>query len=231
MFDHDLGHLCRGKRLQKSGHSDFTILSNLGAPSNFSRVQADTASAACPSQSGGLAMTCITFAAVIWDADDPCSVNTAYDPGSSFTMLPRSTTRPLYLWFVGSNSAFLRWHHQCSKVDFPFSFCASRTTFCLLLTLSSCYAGIVSSFFHSLSGAAFASGIFMACGSSQCIFCLRCDLHYFSGRDGSTLCLVDSWASTIQAYFVFGSSMDAFSLAPVPCEPDELLCILHPPKQ
>ena len=24
--------------------------------------------------------------AVICDADDPCSVNTAYDPGSSFTM-------------------------------------------------------------------------------------------------------------------------------------------------
>ena len=37
----------------------------------------------------------MTFAAVC-DADDPCSVNTAYDPESSFTMSPRSTTLPLY---------------------------------------------------------------------------------------------------------------------------------------
>ena len=36
------------------------------------------------------------LAAVICEADDPCSVNTAYDPESSFTMSPRSTTRPLY---------------------------------------------------------------------------------------------------------------------------------------
>ena len=38
----------------------------------------------------------MTFAAVICDADDPCSVNTALDPESSITMSPRSTTRPLY---------------------------------------------------------------------------------------------------------------------------------------
>ena len=37
-----------------------------------------------------------SFAAVICDADDPCSVNTAYDPESSFTMSSRSTTQPLY---------------------------------------------------------------------------------------------------------------------------------------
>ena len=42
--------------------------------------------AACPSQSGSLAMTSITVAAVICDADDPCSVNTAEAPESSFTM-------------------------------------------------------------------------------------------------------------------------------------------------
>ena len=36
------------------------------------------------------------FAAVICDADDPCSVNAAYEPESSFTMSPRSTTLPLY---------------------------------------------------------------------------------------------------------------------------------------
>ena len=46
-------------------------------------------SAACPAHPGSLA-------AVICVADDPCSVNTAYDPESSFTMSPRSTTLPLY---------------------------------------------------------------------------------------------------------------------------------------
>ena len=51
--------------------------------------------AACPSQPGNLKMI---LAAVICDADDPCSVNTAYDPESSFTVLSRSTTRPLYFW-------------------------------------------------------------------------------------------------------------------------------------
>ena len=50
----------------------------------------------------------MTFAAFICDADDPCSVNNAQDPESSFTASPRSTTRPLYFWCFASNSAFFR---------------------------------------------------------------------------------------------------------------------------
>ena len=84
MLVHDLGHLCRGRRIQKSEHSDFEILSNLGASSNFIWVYVDTASAACPSQSGNLAITSITSAAVIWDAEEPCSARTAWAPESSF---------------------------------------------------------------------------------------------------------------------------------------------------
>ena len=42
------------------------------------------------------------------------------------------------------------------------SHCASRITSFLLVTFSICHAGVVSSFFHSLSTAAFASGIFIA---------------------------------------------------------------------
>ena len=38
----------------------------------------------------------------------------ANDPESSFTMSPRSTTRPLYFWNCGSNSAFFKW--QMSSV-------------------------------------------------------------------------------------------------------------------
>ena len=79
--------LCRGRRIHTSGHSDFGILSNMGASSIFTKVYADTASAACPSQSSSLAMTSITLAAVIWGADEPCSVKTALAPESSFTML------------------------------------------------------------------------------------------------------------------------------------------------
>ena len=29
ILDHDLGHLCRGRRIQMSGHSDLGILNNL----------------------------------------------------------------------------------------------------------------------------------------------------------------------------------------------------------
>ena len=35
ILDHDLGHLCRGRRIQMSGHSDFGIFNNLWASSYF----------------------------------------------------------------------------------------------------------------------------------------------------------------------------------------------------
>ena len=76
MFDHDLGHLCRGRRIQTSGRTDLGGFSNAAASSILTWVQTDTASA-CPAHPGSLAMTSITFAAVICDADEPCSVNTA----------------------------------------------------------------------------------------------------------------------------------------------------------
>ena len=79
-WNHDLGHLCRGRRIQMSGHSDFGIFNNLGASSIHTRVSADTASAACPAHPGSLEMISMIFATVICDADEPCSVNTALDP-------------------------------------------------------------------------------------------------------------------------------------------------------
>ena len=82
MFCTWLSRLCRGRRVHTSGHSDLGIPSNLGASSIITWVHAGTASAACPSQSGYLA-------AVIWDADERCSVKTASAPESSFTMPPR----------------------------------------------------------------------------------------------------------------------------------------------
>ena len=71
-------------------------MNNVGESSILTWVQADTASAACPEDPGSLDIMSMTFAAVIGDAYDPCSVNTADEPESSFTMPPRSTTLPLY---------------------------------------------------------------------------------------------------------------------------------------
>ena len=54
------------------------------------------------------AITSISFAAVVCEADDPRSVNTTCAAESSFTMSPRNMSRPVYFWCFGSNSAFLR---------------------------------------------------------------------------------------------------------------------------
>ena len=95
-MDDDFYHLCFGRRIQISGHSDFGILNNVDGSSILTWVQADTVSAACLAHPGSLDTMSMIFAAVICDADDPCSVNTAYDPESSFTMSRRSTTLLFY---------------------------------------------------------------------------------------------------------------------------------------
>ena len=77
MLDHDFGHLCFGRRIQLTGHSDFGMSNSDGASSFLTWVETDTASAACPLHPGSLAMTSISSAAVICDADEPCAVNTA----------------------------------------------------------------------------------------------------------------------------------------------------------
>ena len=77
MLDHDCGHLCFGRRIHISQQSDFGTFTNDGASCIFTRVQADTASAACPAHPGSLEMKSMTVAAVICDVDDPCSLNTA----------------------------------------------------------------------------------------------------------------------------------------------------------
>ena len=60
-----------------SGHSDLGIISYFGASSIFTWVSLDIGSAACLAHLGSLDMISMIFAAVIWDADDLCSVNTA----------------------------------------------------------------------------------------------------------------------------------------------------------
>ena len=70
-----------------SGHSDLGIFNNFGASSILTWVLADTASAACPAHPGNLDMISMTFAAVICDADDPCSVNITSEYNSTLNFL------------------------------------------------------------------------------------------------------------------------------------------------
>ena len=65
MLDDDFGHLCRGRRIQMSGHSDFAIFNNFGASYIITWKKTDTASASCPTHPGSLGMTSMTFAAGI----------------------------------------------------------------------------------------------------------------------------------------------------------------------
>ena len=66
ILDHDLGHLCCGRRIQMSGHSDFGIFYIFVSIFHFSLgYKADTASAACQSQPGNLEMISMILAAVI----------------------------------------------------------------------------------------------------------------------------------------------------------------------
>ena len=209
-FDRDVGHLCFGRRIQISGHSDFGVFNDDGASSILTWVSANTASAACPAQPGSLAMT-----SVICDADGPCSINTACDPESSFTVSPRSTTLPLYFWYWGSSSEFLRWQRSTNdaKKTFIPLFLASSVTSFLFLTLVSCHTGIFSSFSHYLSTAAFAFGIFTAggIGINLCtkLWWLSEFIPFAAMWSSWDLCgtpsnriLIDSSASTIQAYLV-----------------------------
>ena len=109
----------------------------------------------------------MTFAAVISDADDPCSVNTAHAPEWSLTMSPQRTTRPLYFWYWGSSSEFFRWQRSINDAKWTFQplFLASSITSFLFLSFVSCRAGVFFSF----------SLLFYYC--CLCIWNLHCLKH------------------------------------------------------
>ena len=105
--------------------------------------------------------------------------------------------------------------YQSSKVDFIFLFLRFKNKrFFVFLPLIICRADNFSSFSHSLSTAAFESGIFIAWGKGtnlrDNLWWLN-ELNPFSatrsawscGRVESKHFLVDSWASTMHAYFAF----------------------------
>ena len=69
ILDNDFGHLCRGKRIEMSGHSDVGFFIIFGAFFIFTWVQGDTASASCPAHPGSPDMISMIFVAVIWAAE------------------------------------------------------------------------------------------------------------------------------------------------------------------
>ena len=79
-------------------------------------------------------------------------------------MSQRSTTLPLYFWYRGSNSEFLRWQRSIHDAKWTFLplFLASSITSFLFLTFVSCNAGIFANVSHYFTTAAFAFGIFIA---------------------------------------------------------------------
>ena len=103
-----------------------------------------------------------------------------------------------------------------AKWTFCLSLCASRTASLLLVTFSTCHAGIVSSFCHSLSTAAFASRMFIIRGIGinlctklswliELYLLLAMWSSWPSSRDDSKRFLVDLWASTVHACLVLES--------------------------
>ena len=98
-LDHESGHLCFGRRIQISGRSDFGIFAEDGASSILTWVSADILHVLPVLRIQVVVKSCPWhLRPSFWDADDPCSVNTAHEPESSFTMSPRSTTPPSYVW-------------------------------------------------------------------------------------------------------------------------------------
>ena len=73
------------------------------APSKKTKIDSNANKATLASVRSFQKFGCVSqdlepLAAAMCDAEDPCSVNTAYEPESSLTTSPRSTTRPLFFW-------------------------------------------------------------------------------------------------------------------------------------
>ena len=126
----------------------------------------------------------------------------------------RRTTRPFYFWNCGSNSEFWRWQrsiNDAKRTFLPHSLRRQSLHFCFWL--SSAAMPVFSHFSQYFSTAAFASGIFMAPGTGINL-CTRLwwpnestpfpamwSSWYLWGAPSIRI-LIDSSASTIQAYFV-----------------------------
>ena len=169
ILDHDFGHLCRGRRIHMSGHSEFEFSIILEHLLFLPGKKADTASAACPSQPGNLEMISMTFAAVICDADDPCwwPLFSEYCIRSFiiFHNITSECNSTFVFWVLCLQfSIFQMMHvHQWGEMNFS----ARHPCFIdhLFLTVDFCQVPRRNFLqFVPLSSAAFAAGIFKAWG-------------------------------------------------------------------
>ena len=127
--------MCLGRRNQISGHSDIGICSNLGASSIFTWVLADTASAACPCatrQSGNNVHDFLRLSLVMLVILVQWILHTILNHLSQCHLGVRPL--PLYYWYWGSDSEFLRWHRSMDDAKWtflPLFLASSITSFCL----------------------------------------------------------------------------------------------------
>ena len=147
ILDHDLGHLCRGRRIQTSRHSVWElsiILEHLPFLPGYKEILRQL-------------LVLRNLEVWIWY---PWLLLQSFEklmilvqwilrktPESSFTISPRSTTQPLYFWCFASNSAFFRWHMSINDAKWTVApvVLASSITF-LLLTFVKFHAEIFSIF-------------------------------------------------------------------------------------
>ena len=106
---------------------------------------------------------------------NPCSVNTAYEPESSFTTSRPSTTRPfafMELRFQFRVLHIAEVHERRKWTVFAFFWCLLND---LLLTFFPSLAGNFSHFSHSLRAAAFAPGTVIVWGHGTRLCARACD--------------------------------------------------------
>ena len=100
----------------------------------FTWVLADTASAACPAQTGNLVMISMTYAAVIWEADDPFSMNNCIRSRIIFHNITSECNSTFVFLVLCHNCAICKWHGPSVK---RMNFCALRPCFIDHLFLAS----------------------------------------------------------------------------------------------
>ena len=93
LVDYFLGSLIRTE-----GHSFSGSVNNVAASLLLTCEYAEISSHASAATPGNREIVSRTIAAVMCEADVPCSVNTAYPPVSYFSLFHRRTTMPIYVY-------------------------------------------------------------------------------------------------------------------------------------
>ena len=158
MFSHDFGHLCRRRRIPKSGHSDFGIINNLGASSIFT-----------------------WFQRIIWYFCNDIHYFRSRHLECWWALFSEHCIDSRFILHnISSEHNVLctseiviptphSLHDRCPSLKQSglcfFVFCATFITSCCFWLSPTAKLEQSQAFFHSLSTPAFASGIFITCGN------------------------------------------------------------------